>query len=345
MRAYLQRIATGPHMSKDLTADEVEDAMELILSGFAEPVQAAVFFIALRMKRETEDENAGALRALRARTGAARADVDNLVELGDPHDGFARHLPASPFLPAVLAECGLPALSHGCRELPPKRGVTVHRVLAAAGIAVDMTPADAAVRIADPDLGWAYVDVAQSCPPLHRLVALRDQIVKRPLLSTLEKLMGPVRGRRNHLVVGFVHTGYDDLLASMARVAGYDSMLAIKGLEGGVIPSLTSTSNALGFRATGVPLTAPIDPAAVGIEAAERAAPIPDGVTGLDAIAALAAQVGIAALEGARGLTREALVHAGSAILAHVGAAPNRPAAAARIRAALDDGSARARFR
>lgn len=345
MRGYLQRIATGPHLSKDLTANEVEDAMHLVLSGSVEPIQAAVFLIALRMKRETEEENAGALRALRACTDAATADVDNLADLGDPYDGFARHLPASPFLPAVLAACGLPAVSHGCRELPPKRGVTVHRVLAAAGIAVDSSAADAAARIADPDRGWAYVDVAQFCPPLHDLAGLRDQIVKRPLLSTLEKLMGPVRGRRNHLVVGFVHTGYDELLAAMARVAGYDSALAVKGIEGGVIPSLTSTSNALGCGSTGVPRCVSLDPSAVGIEANDPAAPIPDGVTGLDAIAALAAEAGIAALDGAPGLTREALVHAGSAILAHAGAAPNRPAAATRIRSALDDGSARARLR
>src|SRR6266478_9254612 len=114
MTSYLRRIATGPEMSKDLTLDEARDGMSLVLNGKVEPIQAAVFLIALRMKRESDDENRGVLEALRKETRAATVAVNDLADLADPYDGFTRHLPASSFLPAVLASCGVPSVSHGC---------------------------------------------------------------------------------------------------------------------------------------------------------------------------------------------------------------------------------------
>ena len=48
MRSIIQRIATGPTMSKDIAQGEARDAMTAILRGEIDPVQAGIFFIALR---------------------------------------------------------------------------------------------------------------------------------------------------------------------------------------------------------------------------------------------------------------------------------------------------------
>jgi len=53
MKSYLQKIATGPKMSKDLTEVEAEDALNLILKGEVSKVRSAIFLIAARMKLET----------------------------------------------------------------------------------------------------------------------------------------------------------------------------------------------------------------------------------------------------------------------------------------------------
>ena len=103
MRSYLQRIATGPELSKDLSEEETYHAMTHILAGSADEVQSAIFLIALRMKRETDAENCGALRALLDSTVQVRSDVADILHVTDPFDGFVRGLPAAPFLPAVLA--------------------------------------------------------------------------------------------------------------------------------------------------------------------------------------------------------------------------------------------------
>ena len=67
MKAYLQKIAAGPKLSKNLTENEAEDALSLILDGKISQVRIAVFLIAARMKIETVPENIGYWRALQKR--------------------------------------------------------------------------------------------------------------------------------------------------------------------------------------------------------------------------------------------------------------------------------------
>ncbi|HZA29342.1 MAG TPA: anthranilate phosphoribosyltransferase, partial [Gammaproteobacteria bacterium] len=132
MRSIIQRIATGPELSKDISQEEARAGMRFILEGKIDPVQAGIFLIALRMKRETDDEVRGVLEAIREVTRTVTAPVEEIIDLADPYDGFNRMLPASPFLPAVLAACGVPAAAHGVERLGPKYGVTHRQVLRAA---------------------------------------------------------------------------------------------------------------------------------------------------------------------------------------------------------------------
>ncbi len=57
--------ATGNRVEgKDLTRQEMEDSMNLIMSGDATPAQIGSFITGLRMKGETVDEIAGAWKAI-----------------------------------------------------------------------------------------------------------------------------------------------------------------------------------------------------------------------------------------------------------------------------------------
>ena len=98
MRSVIQRIATGPELSKDISLDEAHGAMRAVLNEEVDSVQAAVFLIALRMKRETDDEAKGVLQAIRDATLRVEAPVDELLDIVDPYDGFNRHILVSAFL-------------------------------------------------------------------------------------------------------------------------------------------------------------------------------------------------------------------------------------------------------
>ncbi len=359
MRSYLQRIATGPELSKDISLEEARHGMQLILDGEADPVQAGIFLIALRMKRESDDETRGILEAIRAATIRVEADVDDVLELADPYDGYNRTLPASPFLPAVLAACGVPTVSQGVCSMGPKFGATHHQVLNAAGVTVDERPERVAARLENSSIGWGYVDQSRFCPKLHALTELRRLIVKRPAITTTEVLAGPVKGRKtSHLVTGFVHKPYPRIYAMLARHAGYDSALLVRGTEGGVIPSLRQTGKIWRVRANAEEEEVDIKPEALGIAQALRAVPLPehlpgyrkktDGVAiGVDAeaVAQEAARAGIEALEGRTGATFDSLVYGAALCVWHLGRCASLSQAAERVREALTSGKALAHFR
>ncbi|HHI75775.1 MAG TPA: anthranilate phosphoribosyltransferase, partial [Gammaproteobacteria bacterium] len=206
MFSIIQRIATGPDLSKDISEEEARLGLLGVIQNAVDPVRAAIFLIALRMKRETREENRGALQAILDTTRRATVEVDELLDLADPYDGYNRTLPASPFLPPLLAELGIPTVSHGLDRVGPKYGITHRHVLAAAGVDVDQNTSAAAARLADPDIGWAYVDQAQYNPKLHDLVELRRKMIKRSVITTVEVLAKPLVARgRTHFVTGYVH--------------------------------------------------------------------------------------------------------------------------------------------
>jgi anthranilate phosphoribosyltransferase len=349
MHSILKRIATGPELSKDISREEARAGMRLVLDGQVDPVQAGVFLIALRMKRETDDENLGMLEAIREVTRRATAPVNEVLDLGDPYDGYNRTLPAAPFLPAVLAACGVAAVSHGVERMGPKYGVTHRQVLRAADLPVDLTPDEAAARLGDPGIGWAYVDQKAFCPKLYALAGLRTLIVKRPAITTTEVMAGPVCGRlKTHLVTGYVHKPYPRIYAMLARHAGYDSALIVRGVEGGVIPSLSQTGKVFHYYGRDEETSTEFKPADLGIDQSVRAPRVP-GASDEDqseappdsaAVAKAAAAAGMAALAGESGATRDCLVYGAALCLWHLGRYGSLKSATDAVRGVLDRGKA-----
>jgi len=358
MHSIIQRIATGPELSKDISMQEAKLGMQAILEDAIDPVQAGIFLIALRMKRETNEEFKGILDAILDATQRVTADVDEVVDIADPYDGYNRCLPAAPFLPPLLAELGVPAICQGLEAVGPKYGVTARHVIRAAGVNVDLSPAAAAARLSDPAIGWSYVDQAQFCPALHDLISLRTKIIKRQAVTTIETQSKPIVGRKKtHLVTGYVHKPYPPIYAMLARHAGFDSALIIRGVEGGVIPSLRQPGKATRYDNHGEEYEIDLDPTALGIEQTARSVPLPDDLpkteradevviaVDIKATADAAAKAGMAALRGEKGATYDSLLLTASLILHHVGKAASFKAAGDLVRAALDSGRAAVRVK
>ena len=357
MRSYIQRVATGPEYSKDISFEEARDAMCHILNGTADPVQAGIFLIALRMKRETLDENGGSLQAIIDAAEIITADADQIIDIADPYDGYTRGLPVSPFLPAVLAACGLRSVSHGAEAVGPKYGATHRKVLRAANINVDFTPQQAVQQINDPEIGWAYIDQNSFCPALHDLVPLRTQIVKRPVITTVEVLIGPIRGKHTtHLLTGYVHKPYPPVYEHLAKLSGFDSAVFVRGVEGGVIPSLKQESKYFEYKNNeqnkGKLAEVIIHPDQVDIQQNVRAVPLPDlppaksegdltaAKIDIEALANAAAKTGLSALKGESGAARDSLIYSCAIMLTHMGVEKTLPLSAEKVRTAIDTGKA-----
>ena len=240
MREFLSQVAVGPAGSRDLNEEQAMEAMGLCLSRTATDVQIGVFLIAQRMKRETTDENLGFYRALVDASTVVSAGCDRVISLCDPYDGFNRVPHYAPVVAATLGALGYPCLLHSSRSMPPKNGLTVRTVLSDMGMALDIGGGEESVHRAAERLtneSIAYVDLEDFCPSLAALSTIRAEIAKRPFLATLEKLIVPLRGRNEtHVIAGWVHSGYEELMMDILGRNGFASSLLFKGREGHTDP-------------------------------------------------------------------------------------------------------------
>lgn len=352
MRSIIGRVATGPELSKNISLEEARIGMNAVLDQQVDPVQAAIFLIALRMKRETDDEFCGVLDAVLEKTNTVTADVEEVVDIADPYDGYNRTLPSSPLLAPLLAAFGMPAFTHGVETMGPKYGITHRQVLREIGVPVDLSPEAAAARISDPNIGWAYIDQSQFSPKVHALTELRTKIVKRPVLTTVEVLASPIHGKnKTHFVTGYVHKPYPRIYALLARHAGFDSALLVRGVEGGVVPSLRQTGKFFYYHDKGEEQSIEIEPTDLGIEQQVRSAALPeefskpgeggDMVTSkvnAPAAAKAAAELGLAALKGEPGPVRDGLIYIGAMCLWHLKKFATPAEAASAVREMLESG-------
>jgi len=347
IHSIIQRIATGPELSKNIEMEEAEIAMSAILSGEIDEVQTAIFLIALRMKRETMDENIGILKALLKFTDSQKSVVDDLVDLGDPYSGYNRSIPISAFLPPLLAELGLPTLIHGLDSVSPKYGLTHRHISQALGINVDLSVIESMARIENRDIGWSYVDQNQYCKALHDLVPLRNKVVKRTVLNTIETLIRPIRGKNTHSILGYVHKAYPPIYAALCENVGFNSSLLIRGVEGGVVPSLRQKGLMISYHQGVEKTRVETDPKLLGINSELRAIGFPkefeNGIK-RDLLAEHVVNLGRSALSGESGMFYDGLVYSASLILWHIGKSKTLPLAAERVREALNSGKALTRL-
>ena len=234
MKLYLKKIAAGPKMSKDLTRDEAEDALSLILNDEVSSERAAVFLIAARMKLETLEENIGYWKALDATTVTREIKFDKLVQVAEAFDGFQRTPIFTFYTIPLLAEMGLPTYGHSALPLPPKFGITFEDLLVNHyGVAADQTFEQRTALIEQ--FGFGYLSTQQTHPKLDALKDLRTEIVKRPMLATMEKMLRPLQAKTNCLATNYFHPGYEESMLAVAALGGWDIAIVGNGMEGSAL--------------------------------------------------------------------------------------------------------------
>jgi len=133
--------------------------------------------------------------------------------------------------------------------------------------------------------------------------------------------------------------------------------MIVRGVEGGVIPSLQQAAKLYYFHDRGPEQDTELDPKTLGIEQSSRAVPLPKALPGTssqgddiatvfdaDAAAIRAAEFGLDALRGKAGPARDSLVYSAAICLHHLGKADSLPEAADKVREVLDSGKALAHF-
>jgi len=219
---------------QNLTYDQANWGISQVFNPEVPDTFKAVFLEALRLKRETEDEHLGIYDYLWTLVERQRANLHYLVDLSTAYDGYNRTPFLLPFTAALLASVGVPCLLHGIDEVSPKRGMNTFKLLEKAGKNPLNTYDEVQARIENETIGWGYIDESVFCPALFQLKNLRQQMVKRPILATLEKLLMPFRAKETYLVTSYTHPPYRQTMQYLIRSKSWDKGVIFRGAEGGI---------------------------------------------------------------------------------------------------------------
>ena len=212
---------------EDLSANEIEAAMDAIFDGRASQAQIAALVVALRMKGESAEEIAAAARSLRKRCKSIAPKVHGplLDTCGTGGDGL-HTFNISTAAAVVVAACGVSVAKHGNRAVSSKAGSA--DVLEALGIRIDLPPAAVQGCIEDLGIGFLFA-------PSHHAAMRHAAPVRRELgIRTLFNLLGPLANPASatHQVVGVFDPTRIEQLARALGALGLDAAWVVHGDRG-----------------------------------------------------------------------------------------------------------------
>eukprot|EP01047_Picozoa_sp_COSAG01_P004020 COSAG01_NODE_128_length_24936_cov_324.347264_4_plen_432_part_00 len=218
---------------QDLNTNNIKDSLnKLIDPHYPEPLKA-VLLEGLRLKEESQAENIAFLDFFYQKSQRITCDIPLVIDIANPYDGFTRFEPIQLFSSVILAACGFPCVLHGVSSVGPKYGITIKTLLEAAGKTHNNTLEQAKQDLENPNKAWTYIDQHQFCPALYQLQDLRNNMVKRPVLATIEKFLSPCIAKQNLILTGYTHPAYrQKSIRLLQHLAHQPDFILIRGQEG-----------------------------------------------------------------------------------------------------------------
>ena len=194
---------------RDLSGDDMNSVMRIIMGGEATQSQIGGFLIGLRMKGETVEEIAAAATVMRELATPVHVEVEHLVDTcgtgGDASNTFNIST-ASAF---VAAGAGANVAKHGNRSASSHSGSA--DVLEAAGVNLDLTPEQIARCIREVGVGFMFAPKHHGA--MKHAIGPRKEMAVRTIFNVLGPLTNPA-GAPNQVVGVFSR----DLIEPLARV-------------------------------------------------------------------------------------------------------------------------------
>ena len=194
---------------KDLTADEMNTVMRIIMTGEATPAQIGGFLVGLRMKGETVDEIASAAKVMRELATGVKVSGDHVVDIvGTGGDG-SNTFNISTACTFVVAAAGGTVAKHGNRSVSSKSGSA--DLLEAAGVKLDLSAEQVARCINEVGVGFMFAPMHHSA--MKHAIGPRKEMAVRTIFNVLGPLTNPA-GAPNQLLGVFA----DELVEPLAEV-------------------------------------------------------------------------------------------------------------------------------
>lgn len=209
----------------DLSSEEAEAAMTVIMTGQATPAQVGAYLVALRMKGETIDEISGSVRAMRAvavKVPVSHHNTPIYDIVGTGGDG-AHTFNISTAAAFVVAGSGRRVAKHGNRAASSLCGSA--DVLAALGLNLELTPEQ--VGRAIDEIGIGFMFAPKFHPAMKHAIGPRKEIGQRTIFNILGPLTNPAGAEIQ--LTGVYSAALTEPLAQVLSDLGSRAALVIHG--------------------------------------------------------------------------------------------------------------------
>ena len=227
---------------RDLSSEQMESAMNIIMQGEATSAQIAGFIIALRMKGESVDELAAAARVMRNLSSKVTVNAQPLVDTcgtgGDGQKTFNISTASS----IVAASAGVKIAKHGNRSVSSKSGSA--DVLEALGVKLELTPEQIAACVEQIGIGFMFAPMHHSC--MKHAIGPRKELAVRTLFNLLGPLTNPANAQRQ--VLGVFDNQWLEPLAQVLHSLGSEHALVVHAEDGLDEISIASATNVCELR-------------------------------------------------------------------------------------------------
>lgn len=211
---------------QDLSNEQMQQAMRLIMTGEASDAQIGGFLIGLRMKGETVDEIAAAAKVMRDLATGVKISGNHVVDIvgtgGDSSNTFNIST-ASTF---VVAAAGGTVAKHGNRSVSSKSGAA--DLLEAAGVNLGISPEQVAQCIEQVGVGFMFAPMHHSA--MKHAIGPRKEMGVRTIFNVLGPLTNPA-GAPNQLL-GVFSKALVEPLAEVLRQLGSNHVLVVHSEDG-----------------------------------------------------------------------------------------------------------------
>jgi anthranilate phosphoribosyltransferase len=261
LKPYIQKVINH----QNLTVDEAEAAMTIIMDGQATDAQIGGYLIGLRMKGETVDEITGSARSMRAHAAPITLNInseDLLDTAGTGGDG-AHTFNISTAAAFVIAGTGRKVAKHGNRAASSKCGSA--DVLAELGVNLDLTPEQVGGCIDEVGIGFLFAPKFH--PAMKHAIGPRRQLGQRTIFNLLGPLTNPAGA--THQVIGVFDPELTQPMAEVLGELGGRAAMVVHG-HGGLDELTTAGPNRISHLKDGQVETYEMDAADLGLK---RAAP------------------------------------------------------------------------
>lgn len=245
---------------QDLSPQEAEAAMEIIMTGQATEAQIGGYLVALRMKGETIAEITGSARAMRAQASQVPLNLngDPLMDTAGTGGDGSGTFNISTAAAFVAAGAGRRVAKHGNRAASSQCGSA--DVLAALGVSLDLTPEQVAACIEQVGIGFMFAP--RFHPAMKNAIGPRRELGQRTIFNLLGPLTNPACA--THQLIGVYDPRLTQPLAEVLGELGGRAAFVVHG-HGGLDELTTAGPNRISELRSGRVSTFELDAAKLGL--------------------------------------------------------------------------------